>query len=176
MGTRTTIYLRDFIYGAVDGAVTTFAVVSGVAGAGLSSNIVIILGLANLIADGFSMAVGNYLGTKADLEQRFGQDRTDWEGGLDPLRAGGVTFFSFLLVGSIPLLTFLINWGVGDVIAYPFFWSILLTGVAMFGIGTVKSRFGVGSWIRGGFETLFIGGAAAALAWGIGRLLRDVGV
>ncbi len=49
-------YLRDFIYGAIDGAVTTFAVVSGVAGAGLSSGVIVVLGFANLIADGFSMA------------------------------------------------------------------------------------------------------------------------
>ncbi len=63
-------YLRDFIYGAIDGAVTTFAIVSGVAGAGLSSGIVIILGLANLLADGFSMAVSNFLGTRAENELR----------------------------------------------------------------------------------------------------------
>ena len=59
-------YLRDFIYGSVDGSVTTFAIVAGVAGAGLSSGIVLILGLANLIADAFSMAAGNYLGIKAE--------------------------------------------------------------------------------------------------------------
>lgn len=63
-------YLRDFIYGAIDGTVTTFAVVSGVAGARLSNKVVIILGLANLIADGFSMAVSNYLGTRAEHELR----------------------------------------------------------------------------------------------------------
>jgi len=63
-------YLRDFIYGSVDGAVTTFAVVSGVAGAQLSPGIVIILGVANLVADGFSMAVSNYLGTRAENELR----------------------------------------------------------------------------------------------------------
>lgn len=59
-------YLRDLVYGAVDGTVTTFAVVSGVAGANLSTEIVIILGLANLVGDGFSMAVGNWLGTRAE--------------------------------------------------------------------------------------------------------------
>lgn len=61
-------YLRDFVYGGIDGAVTTFAVVSGVAGAGLSSGVVIILGVANLVGDGFSMAASNYLGSKADLQ------------------------------------------------------------------------------------------------------------
>lgn len=59
-------YIRDFIYGGIDGSVTTFAVVSGVAGAELSTVIVLILGFANLIADGFSMAASNFLGTKAE--------------------------------------------------------------------------------------------------------------
>ncbi len=63
-------YLRDFIYGGIDGAVTTFAVVSGVAGAHLASEIVVVLGLANLVADGFSMAASNYLGTRAEEQQR----------------------------------------------------------------------------------------------------------
>jgi len=61
-------YLRDTVYGAIDGAVTTFAIVSAVAGAGLSSGIIVALGLANVLADGFSMAAGNYSGTKAELD------------------------------------------------------------------------------------------------------------
>ncbi len=63
-------YLKDSIYGAIDGAVTTFAVVSSVTGAGLSSGIVIILGLANLLADGFSMAAGNFVGTRAENQSQ----------------------------------------------------------------------------------------------------------
>jgi VIT1/CCC1 family predicted Fe2+/Mn2+ transporter len=59
-------YLRDWIYGGMDGAVTTFAVVSGVAGAQLSPWIILALGFANLFADGFSMAASNFLGTKAE--------------------------------------------------------------------------------------------------------------
>lgn len=61
-------YIRDFIYGGIDGAVTTFAVVSGVSGAELSPTIVLILGFANLAADGFSMAASNYLGTRAEQD------------------------------------------------------------------------------------------------------------
>jgi VIT1/CCC1 family predicted Fe2+/Mn2+ transporter len=61
-------YLRDWVYGGIDGAVTTFAVVAGVAGASLSPRIVIILGLANLFADGLSMAASNYSGTKAEVD------------------------------------------------------------------------------------------------------------
>jgi VIT1/CCC1 family predicted Fe2+/Mn2+ transporter len=65
----STSYLRDFIYGAIDGAVTTFAVVAGVEGAGLSADVVLILGGANLLADGFSMAVSNFLGLRAEHQQ-----------------------------------------------------------------------------------------------------------
>lgn len=63
-------YLKDFVYGAIDGTVTTFAVVSGIAGAELSTSIIVVLGMANLIGDGFSMAASNYLGTKTEEEMR----------------------------------------------------------------------------------------------------------
>lgn len=72
------IYIKDFVYGAIDGAVTTFAVVSGVAGAGMSSGVIIILGLANILADGFSMAVSNFLGTKADNEHVENQRKEEF--------------------------------------------------------------------------------------------------
>ncbi len=61
-------YLRDWVLGGIDGAVTTFAVVAGVAGAELSTTIILILGVANLVADGFSMAAGNYSGVKAERD------------------------------------------------------------------------------------------------------------
>lgn len=61
-------YLRDFVLGAVDGTITTFAVVAGSAGANLGGQVAIVLGLANLVADGFSMAVGNYLAAKTSQE------------------------------------------------------------------------------------------------------------
>ncbi len=61
-------YVRDWIYGGIDGTITTFAIVSGVAGAGLGPLIVLILGFANLLADGFSMAASNFLGTRAEQD------------------------------------------------------------------------------------------------------------
>jgi len=60
--------LRDAVYGAIDGSVTTFAIVAGVVGAGLSPFVIVALGLANVLADGFSMAAANYSGTKAEQD------------------------------------------------------------------------------------------------------------
>lgn len=68
-GTRHS-YLKDFVYGSVDGTITTFAIVSGVVGADLQSKTILILGAANLFADGFSMAASNYLGTKTENDER----------------------------------------------------------------------------------------------------------
>ncbi len=62
-------YLRDWVYGGIDGAVTTFAIVAGVTGASLSVKTILILGLANVIADGFSMAASNYSGTKTEKDE-----------------------------------------------------------------------------------------------------------
>lgn len=73
-------YIKSLIYGGLDGIITTFAVVAGVAGAALSPAVVLILGFANLIADGLSMAMGDYLSTKAEIEfQQAERKREAWE-------------------------------------------------------------------------------------------------
>jgi VIT1/CCC1 family predicted Fe2+/Mn2+ transporter len=73
-------YLGEMVYGGLDGIITTFAVVSGVAGAQLGTPVILILGLANLLADGFSMATGAYLSTKSEHEYyRKEWEREAWE-------------------------------------------------------------------------------------------------
>lgn len=62
-------YIRDWVYGGIDGAITTFAIVAGVVGADFSTRVMMILGVANLVADGFSMAASNYSGTKTEQEE-----------------------------------------------------------------------------------------------------------
>jgi VIT1/CCC1 family predicted Fe2+/Mn2+ transporter len=73
-------YIGDLVYGGLDGIVTTFAIVSGVAGAELGSEVILILGLANLFADGLSMAAGAYLSSKSERQyyQRE-REREMWE-------------------------------------------------------------------------------------------------
>jgi len=222
------IYLKDFIYGAIDGGITTFAVVSGVSGAGLSSGIIIILGIANLLADGFSMGISNFLGTRAENQHRerireeehqeilshpdgereeirqiyarkgfsgellekavnvITADREQWvdtmmqeEHGISLLpvnavKAGLITFVAFILIGVIPLLTFLINWVTPGAIAQPFLWSSILTLISFFIVGVTKGHYITHSWLRAGLETLIIGTIAAALAYGIGYALQGL--
>jgi VIT1/CCC1 family predicted Fe2+/Mn2+ transporter len=73
-------HFEDFIYGSFDGTVTTFAVVAGAVGASLSPIVVVILGFANLFADGFAMGVGNYQATKARTEFiQKERKREEWE-------------------------------------------------------------------------------------------------
>jgi len=221
-------YLGDFVFGAIDGSITTFAVVSGVAGAALSVNIVIILGLANLMADGFSMALGNYLSAKSDKEfiQRERQreswevdnypkgeraeikeifrkkgfkgkdlekvvkvvtsDKKVWvdtmmidelnliEDDTSPTKRGLVTFVSFALVGAIPLLPYFISFFSQTVKEIVFPLSITLTFIAFFLIGSAKIYITGKNWFKSGLETLFLGAAAAIIAYGIGYLLRGL--
>lgn len=73
-------YIKSFVYGGLDGTITTFAVVAGVAGASLSSNVILILGFANLIADGIAMAFGDFLSTKAEQQYHASErQREEWE-------------------------------------------------------------------------------------------------
>jgi VIT1/CCC1 family predicted Fe2+/Mn2+ transporter len=73
-------YIKSLVYGGLDGIITTFAVVAGVAGASLSAGIVLILGFANLVADGLSMAIGDFLSTKAENEyNKAERNRETWE-------------------------------------------------------------------------------------------------
>jgi VIT1/CCC1 family predicted Fe2+/Mn2+ transporter len=67
-GFRLGAYVKSVVYGGLDGIVTTFAVVSGVAGADLGAAVILILGVANLLADGVSMGIGDYLSTKSERE------------------------------------------------------------------------------------------------------------
>jgi len=77
---RYQAYVGEFVYGGIDGSITTFAVVAGAVGAGLDSAVIIILGFANLLADGFSMSVGAYLSTKSELQNYQKHRRIEyWE-------------------------------------------------------------------------------------------------
>ena len=214
------IYLRDWVYGGIDGAVTTFAVVAGVAGASLSTSIVLILGFANLVADGFSMAAGSYSSSRTEGEQYdrilaethrrihsdpesqkavlgralaakgFGgrqldeavetitANDIDWANTLmievdglapilrRPMLAALNTYGSFLVFGIVPLLPYLFSLG--------FLASSIMTAIAFFAIGSLKSLWTGRTWWRSGLGTLAIGALAAAIAYLVGYGLQSL--
>lgn len=212
-------YLPDFVYGANDGIVTTFAVVAGATGAVLSPGVVIILGLANLVADGFSMGASNFLALRSEREfvrmqrrkeeweaenfpeieteeirnilRRWGlppdtiepatsaviQDRKRWvdlmmreeldlkeEEAASPLRHGIATFGAFVIAGFIPLLPYLL--GLAE--SHQFLISSIAAGLAFLSVGAARTLFTGENAFKAGIEILFIGGLAAAVAYGIG--------
>ena len=194
----------------------------------MSVNIVIILGLANLFADGFSMAVGNYLSSKSDREFiEKERKREEWEiehypeGEVEEIRAiykqkgfkgknlenavktivsnkevwidtmmknelnliedktspvkkGAVTYASFIIVGFIPLIPYSLSFFSEAIksVVYPF--SVIMTFIAFFLIGSAKVYVTKKNWLISGSETLLVGGAAAIIAYAIGYFLRGL--
>jgi VIT1/CCC1 family predicted Fe2+/Mn2+ transporter len=218
-------YMREFVYGGIDGAVTTFAVVAGGFGANLDTGIIIILGFANLLADGFSMSVGAYLSAKTDRENfkkhekieywevenipekereeireiyeakgfkgellekvvdQICSDKDLWvaemmkdelemmEENKSPFKIGLATLISFILVGFIPLLVYLIDF-FSPIEKHLFLYTSILTGVAFMIIGWMKSWVNQTAVGRSIFETLALGLLAAMVAFYVGDLLE----
>jgi vacuolar iron transporter family protein len=222
-------YISEFVYGGIDGAITTFAVVAGAEGANLGIAVVIILGLANLIADGFSMSVGNFFSTKAQRDnfdrhkareywevENLGEiekeeireiyeakgfkgellnqvvevitsDKDVWVDTMmkeelemtkddkTPVKTASVTFISFIIVGSIPLLAYIfagLDSGIAG--AELFLYSSVLTGIALTIVGSLKSIVTERNILAGIAETLLLGGLAASLAYFVGDVLERV--
>jgi len=221
-------FIGEFIYGGIDGSVTTFAVVAGAAGANLESSVVIILGFANLIADGFAMSVGAYLSTKSEQQQyekhrateyweienmretevqeirdiyaakgfegelleevvqKITEDKDRWvdvmmkeelemqKESKSPFQMGLVTFISFILMGFIPLIVYVLDYTGSGLAVDLFTTSSILTFITFAGIGFAKSFVTETSRIRSTFETLFLGGSAAILAYYVGVILESM--
>ena len=100
-------YIRDLIYGANDGIITTFAVVAGVTGGALSARAVLIVGVANLLADGLSMGVGNYLSIRSHESALAAACRPEEES--QPARHGIATFLAFVVAGAMPLAPYVVT-------------------------------------------------------------------
>ncbi|HZX49672.1 MAG TPA: VIT1/CCC1 transporter family protein [Candidatus Paceibacterota bacterium] len=160
---RQGAYIGDFVYGANDGIVTTFAVVAGAAGALLSPGVIIILGFANLLADGFSMGASNALAIRAEHE--LAKKERDL---VTPFQHGLVTFVAFLVAGLMPLLPYLFSFSSGQ----QFFISSALAGFAFFCVGAARTLITKGNSLKAGFEVLVIGGIAAFVAYGMGWAIK----
>jgi VIT1/CCC1 family predicted Fe2+/Mn2+ transporter len=154
-------YIRDLVYGANDGVITTFAVVAGVTGGTLDSVAVLIVGAANLLADGLSMGVGNYHGIRSEERVREAQSLPELE--AHPVKHGVATFLAFVVAGAVPLLPFVIPG-----LAHRFILSSLLSLLVLFAVGAARVTVSTGRWWASGLEMLGLGAVVGFVAYGAG--------
>ncbi len=218
-------YLGEFVYGGIDGSITTFAVVAGAAGAGLDSAVIIILGFANLFADGFAMSIGAYLSAKSekdnydkhkkieyweiehlrekeiqevrDIYQEKGfegelleqvvaviiSDDDRWvdvmmkeelgmmESDKSPFKIGAITFISFIVLGFVPLLIYVLDY-FNKQEANLLIWSSVLTLFAFGIIGYLKGVVNHKNKLISTTTTILMGIVAALVAYYVGDFLE----
>lgn len=167
-------YIRDMVYGANDGIITTFAVVAGVAGANLSTAVVLIMGFANLLADGFSMGVSNYLGTKSEQEYAANQLGSLPGSPQVPFKKGLATFLAFVSAGMMPLLPYMVALLIPKWSILNFQFSILATALTLFFVGSIRTVITRTHWLKSGMEMLLVGTIAAVVAYGVGFFINQL--
>lgn len=168
------VYVGDFVYGANDGVVTTFAVVAGAMGALLPQGVIIILGLANLLADGFSMGASNYLALRSEKELRDVRGANAAIDNIDGntnhlVQHGLITFVAFIIAGSIPLIPYLFSMGNPQI---SFILSSVFTAVTFWFVGAARTLLTGGNPWKAGTEVLVIGGLASLAAFVIGWAVK----
>lgn len=141
------LYLPQFIYGGIDGLVTTFAVVAGATGGWLSSKTVIIMGIANVLADGVSMSIWAYLSTREDAKQQ-----------ICATCVAVSTFAAFIFFWCLPLLPYIFSF-------WNFIFSSIITGVAFVVIGYLKGIMNRTSLLKAMSQTVLLWGIAAGIAY-----------
>ena len=227
-------HIKSAVYGGLDGIITTFATVTSVAGSGLHHSVILILGLAHLVADGLSMGLGDTLSSQAEADLVEHERRREvWEfenypeGEIEemvelyekkgistedarlvintlakykeafvdimmveelnlmpidpdhsPMVGGLVTFASFMIFGTVPLLSYLVNLipGVNMSSDVAFGASCVLTVLTLFLLGAIKGSFVGQTWWISGLSMACNGSLAAACGWLIGYLLQLTGI
>ncbi len=147
---------------------TTFPVVAGVTGGALSTRAILIVGMANLVADGLSMGVGNYLGIRSQESARRAQHLVEEE--PFPVRHGLATFLAFAGAGAIPLLPYVVT----GLSSRPFILSMLLAFVTLFGVGAARAAVTADRWWSAGIEMLGLGVLVMTVAYASGMFTAAV--
>lgn len=148
--------LPELVYGANDGVVTTLAIVAGVEGANLATHIVLILGFANLFADGISMGASNLLSQRS----RDGNIPSC----IGALPKAVATFIGFFVAGFVPLLAYILPFFDGS----RFTLAAVLAALTLFIVGASRSLVTKQRWVPAGLEMLTIGASAGGIAYAVG--------
>ena len=158
----------DFVYGGTDGTITTFAIVAGAAGANLDPSIILVLGLTKVIADGFSLAASRYLSAKTE-EDVLGQPRIP-----SPLSSAISTFLSFVLMGMVPLISFVYGYFMhrngNEMYPYAYFFTFL----SLVFIGYIRGRYTQTNTMHNITQTVIIGGMTALIAYFVAKKISGL--
>ena len=154
-------YAKSIVYGGLDGIITTFAVVAGAVGGKLGMMTIIILGFSNLLADGFSMAIGDYLSSTTEKHTVSKQ----------AVKNALATFLAFNGFGLLPLLSYLFINQVGLFRNYTFLIACFLVALALVLLGIVKAAITHQSKRKEVVRTVTVGLIATFVAYYVGYLL-----
>lgn len=212
--------LRAGVFGVNDGLVSNTCLVMGVAGAGTSPSVILLTGVAGLLAGAFSMGAGEFismLSQKEMFQHQIAQEKDELERypkqeaeelaliyaargvplkearhlanhlienpekaldtlareelGLNPDELGspvGAAISSFLMFSSgacLPLIPYVFGYAHHGILI-----ASLISGTALFCVGTALSLFSGRNAFFGGARMLAIGAAAAAATYFIGSL------
>ena len=170
---RISDHVRGVVFGGMDGILTTFALLAAMGGSGQTASLTLVIGISTVLADALSMAAGEYLSAKAEIELLPGQKAPPDE--PHPLEKGLAMFVAFTLFGAMPLLGFVLTALFAQGSAFSFQISMAITAVTLFALGAIKTSFGAGVWWKSGLEVTGIGGAAAFVAFFTAKAVDTLG-
>lgn len=154
-------FLSEFIYGSIDGLITTFVIISSSIGASIPNMYIIIISIASLLSDGYSMGISRYLSYSAELKKNIKTTSKN------PLISGIYTFLSFILIGILPILPFLfVEKNIFEI-------SLFITLLLFVIIGIIKGIVLKDGIIKSSIETLLLGSSASFMGYFIGYYLKN---
>lgn len=150
--------LRASILGGVDGVITSFAIVSGSHAGKLGNDVVVVIGVSSLLADGFSMGISEFL--SSDTVKIL----LDTKPKASTL--GVVCFLSFVVCGFVPLAVFFLTRNLLSVSMFAL--------VELMILGSTRTRFSGEDVLKGFFQTTLLGAAAGGIAYAVGYAMKQL--
>lgn len=158
-------FLAEFANGSMDGIITTFSIIAGAIGGDLSRNVILILGLSNVLSDGYSFGAARYIGSKIEIEQGLLSGKT-------ALQSSIAIFLSFVAVGILPLIPFIINGESSEGMKKAIKASFVIALILFIVIGLIKGYTMNQPLFKNALETFYVGSSAALIAFIIGKTLN----
>ncbi len=156
--------LPEFIYGGMDGIITTVAIISATLGANISNQYALILGSANVLADGFSMGISRY-NSLLDITNSSNSNLSK----KSPLYSGIATFVFFVIMGFIPLIPFFFHF------SNPYFFKLTLLGLSISAFAIIGIIKGIhnNTILKSLFQTLLIGMTGAFISFKVSSYMTQ---